>query len=142
MNDEMTKKVLLRTAELVDRGWCQGTLGSRLRTWEPSFNGEEPRHFQVGISYPAGLAYADRVCLDGALMLAVHEVTGEDLDRIGQVPLYRAAGDAIKTQVARTAYGGGPVDWPDVGLTSYVSWNDESGRTAEEVAALCRKAAE
>jgi len=130
--NEITKKVLLRAAELVERGWCQYALGTRSKMMDAFWSGETRISYQVPINRPHGLLTAERVCLDGALMLAVHEVTGHNLEELAQSSAYRDARD-VMTDAVHARSDGSP---------SYVIWNDRSDRTAEEVAALCRKVAE
>lgn len=130
MIDQVRRKVLLRAAELVERGWCQGTLGMKAvdqahAVGDPLL--DRPYRHLGHLSIQDQLVAADRLCLDGAVMLAIHEVTGQDLTAVTQSSFYRAAREALKAALP---------SW-----TSYVSWNDMAGRTAEEVAALCRKAA-
>lgn len=132
MNDDLTKKVLVRTAELVERGWCQYVLGLRTPERPESFSALFT-HFthagRIAIMSPALLEKAELLCLDGALLLATHEVTGIALDVVAWSQTYQDAQYALHAKLQPSA-------------VSYVMWNDAVLRTQDEVVALCRAAAE
>jgi hypothetical protein len=136
MND-LTKKVLLRAAELVERGWCQCALGARKMEPEDVFVGTVRTSCgTMGVIMKAALLpKADVLCLDGALILATHEVMGIALDEVWWSGAYKDAQRALTEALLQDIWGLYAAE------VSYVGWNDMKWRTQGEVAALCRLAA-
>lgn len=113
MNDaHMDAKVLRRAAEIVEQGWCQH---------EYAFMNGAP--LQVSAMEIERFLIADAVCLEGAFIRARYEITGE------------------RTMSAEL---GGLSLATVLGLAGGVAyrWNDAPGRTADEVAAALRAAAD
>ncbi len=120
-------KVLRAAAELLEKGWCQGQLG--MRNLYPLHTAE----FRPG-------AEIDQLCLTGAILKAVVDLTGEAWPDVNdgltpaQVAMkvsYSRADRAITCQIPAT-HGGYVVP---------ASWNDRAGRTQAEVVALVQRVA-
>lgn len=135
---EQEKKILHRAAELVERGWCQDSLGVK----RVGFLGVS----RMPVS-SAALAQADEVCAIGALNLAIHEITGVDmvnpefLNSLTPLVIANPPFEAIRAPILHKIQALLPP--LNNGRTNFLApWNDAKGRKAEEVAALFRQAAE
>lgn len=136
-------KVLRAAAELLEKGWCQGSLGltvsetarqaSRLTEIFPLV----ARHFQPG-------AEIDQVCLSGAILKAVVDLTGVGWPKANEVGTsaeiamktsFNQADRAVAEYLVSVGQG-----IPE-GLPVLANWNDCSGRTQVEVVALVHAAA-
>lgn len=110
-------KVLRRAAELVEQGWCQ-------------HNGA----LRQGVRVEWNAAEVDAVCLTTAIARADHEVTG------AWPAIVAGAYDSVATKAAGQALRRCRPDWTEGG--DPIRWNNTPGRTADEVVALLRCAAE
>ena len=118
MHDEMATKALLRAAELVEQGWCQGVAARR-----------------AGVAVLWNAPAVDQVCLTTALGRAVGELTGEP---VAETSGRGFAAHPILVVAARRLYAIFPV-WAD-GYAP-IRWNNTPGRQADDVAAVLRRAA-
>ena len=118
-----TNKVLLRAAELVEQGWCQHVGAQR-----------------AGHSVPWNAADVDQVCLTTAVARAVGEITGEPIgESVNEAGLVAFVQHPLLVASAERLYACYP-EWTD-GMAP-IRWNNTPGRTADEVAALLRRAAQ
>lgn len=124
--DIKPSKVLWAAADILGRGWCQGALGLH-----PDGYILSAKAFQPG-------AEIDKVCLQGAMVKAVVDLTG-----VGWV----GEGDeAVRTLYAHAENAILRVTNPgvrkyDPALIPSDQWNDRPGRTQTEVLEVLHEAA-
>jgi len=113
----MTAKVLRRAAELVEQGWCQGGLARQ----KSHGNFVEPFS-------PLAVEW----CAEGALVMAAYEATGMLPFTEDGLTLLRGLFEAVQRVLPNDS----------ARAQDIAAWNDQSSRTADEVAALFRRAAD
>lgn len=136
-------KVLNAAADLLEKGWCQGTLGQKIRTVPEygalTFTHVNTEDFQPGVEI-------DRVCLAGAILKAAVDLTGTGYPPMEQeyrddtpeqkamktsyVNAERAVAAGLKHAVPRLTFPSG-----------VAGWNDCKGRQQSEVVGLVRATA-
>jgi hypothetical protein len=119
MEPMMLKKVCLRAAELVEQGHCKGNWAT-----------------ERGQATMTTSAKADAWCLNGALVRAHYELTGQ-VDPAVTTEAASALMDRIMAQMFRAA----GLERPPV-FSGSVGWNDHTATTGEDVAGFLRFVAE
>jgi hypothetical protein len=147
---QMTRKVLLRAAEILEAGWCRGHYCAT-----PAGQQVDVYNAEVGV---------DRFCVQGAILKATQEVFGIDYTIIDNPksspadyqrhglwfrhPVAAAAADAVGAPLVVRFEAYLETLSPSVFHPSEASraaitrWNDDLCRTGEEAAALVRATAE
>lgn len=123
--DIKASKVLRTAAEHLEAGWCQGALGL---IYDEETG--QPLHLSSADFQPG--MHMDRVCVEGALMRAAVNLTGEPFSPGTQAaPTYARASSEVM-EVLRDVTGQ---------LSSIPMWNDAQDRTQDEVVKLVQYAA-
>jgi len=136
-----TSKVLRAAADLLGQGWCQVYLGVRDRAscWQAARKYGLPILYVSTHEFQPGVEI-DRVCLQGAIMKAAIDLTGEGWpaendhamtpEKAAMMASYTAAEHAVSEEIANRT-----------GTAGTARWNDIAGRTQAEVVALVQDVA-
>ena len=130
-------KVLRAAADLLEQGWCQGSLGKRACTMMTGYEHVSTLEFKAG-------ATIDQVCLMGAMMKALVDLYGIDwpgpagilLDRTpmerAMVTTYLNTERAVEREIKTRA------GVPQADAVLVAVWNDSKARTKAEVLDVVR----
>lgn len=135
-------KVLMAAVDLLEKGWCQQVLGVRDRAshWIAAKKMGLPIFYKYSREFQPGVEI-DRVCLQGALMKAAVDLTGE-----GWRPVTNDHTMTREQEDMRASYGAAERAVAEeihrrFTVTGTARWNDVVGRTQAEVVALVQDVA-
>ncbi len=135
-------KVLMAAADLLGKGWCQRYLGVRDRAshWIAAKKLGLPIFYRAAHAFQPGMEI-DRLCLQGAIMKAAVDLTGEGWpaksdnavtpEQEAMRASYRVAEHAVGDEINRRREA--ELEFTCLGTAR---WNDVAGRTQAEVVAL------